>query len=334
MPIKLNNKQKTNIAILIDSSASMLGLDKHVVENYNSIIKTMVEKADELEQDVEVTLYTFGGTIDKVYEPTPVQKAPKLSLNDYRPGGGTPMFDCIFDAIEALRKSDSKDVANLITVITDGEENESRRSNAQMVRQSMDNLQATDRWTFTFLAPDARALTQLGIPSRNVQEWEASVKGLKTASTALSTGYASYLGLRANGQMSSKGFFLAAVDADKAAEAKKNLKNVAGDFYQFDVTRAMPIADFLYKQKVAFQPGRAFYQLTKKENVQFHKEVLLREKKSGKIYGGKDARAILGLPDGIDVKVTPATHGDWDIFVQSTSNNRKLVPDTTLLYLK
>ena len=59
----------------------------------------------------------------------------------------------------------------------------------------------------------------------------------------------------------------------------------------------------------------------------------MREIKTGAVYGGAEAREILGLP-GTDIKVKPTDFSDWDIFVQSTSNNRKLVVGTNLLYLK
>lgn len=42
---------------------------------------------------------------------------------------------------------------------------------------------------------------------------------------------------------------------------------------------------------------------------------------------------MLGLPD-FEVKVNPASYGQYDIFVQSTSVNRKLIKGTKLLVLK
>jgi hypothetical protein len=94
------------------------------------------------------------------------------------------------------------------------------------------------------------------------------------------------------------------------------------------------LQDFVEARGMTFQKGRSFYQLTKPEKVQSHKEVLLREVKTGAVYGGAQAREILGLPKGLDTKVKPADHGSWDVFVQSTSNNRKLMVGTILLYLK
>src|SRR5690606_37752394 len=87
------------------------------------------------------------------------------------------------------------------------------------------------------------------------------------------------------------------------------------------------IKDFIEGQGKTFIKGAAFYQLVgKKENadkVQNYKQVLIMEKGKNKIYGGDDVRQLLGLPD-YETKVRPGDHGNFDIFIQSTSTNRKL----------
>ena len=49
------------------------------------------------------------------------------------------------------------------------------------------------------------------------------------------------------------------------------------------------------------------------------------------VFGGTDARSVLGIPEGQNLKIKPGNHGNFDIFVQSTSLNRKLVRGTKLL---
>jgi hypothetical protein len=78
---------------------------------------------------------------------------------------------------------------------------------------------------------------------------------------------------------------------------------------------------------------RGFYQLTLASVlVQAHKEIAVVEKKSGKVYTGKNARALLGLPD-MNVTLKASQNPDYDIFIQSTSNNRKLLLGSKYLYL-
>ena len=84
---------------------------------------------------------------------------------------------------------------------------------------------------------------------------------------------------------------------------------------------------------MTYQIGNAYYLLMKPEKVQHHKQIILREKGKEAVYAGLDARHILGLPS-VDVKVKPGDHANWDIFIQSTSVNRKLIQGTKLVYMK
>lgn len=339
MPITLStNPTKTHLALLIDSSGSMSGLSDKVVKNVNSILEGLQTKAKELDQVVIVSLYSFGGTIDTLLQNRPISESPRLKASDYRASGTTPMIPAINRAIDALEARDSKEVANLVTVVTDGQADSDYAQWA--LDDRMRRLTSNDRWTFSFLIPSGatREVTSRfpSVSPGNIREWDTTVKGLEEGSKAMATGYADYLSLRSTGATSSKGFFTAQVTAAQAKAAKQKLDDVQGDFKQMTVRTQDPktIQDFIESRGLGFRKGAAFYQLSKSETVQAAKEILLREVKTGAIYGGSQARGILGLPANVDVKVKPADHGDWDVFVQSTSNNRKLMPGTNLLYLK
>jgi len=57
------------------------------------------------------------------------------------------------------------------------------------------------------------------------------------------------------------------------------------------------------------------------------------EKGKSEVYG-PDARDLIGLPAGGTEKVIPGNHANYDIYIQSTSNNRRLVRGTKLIYFK
>lgn len=341
MPITISTSPtKTHLALLIDSSGSMSGLADKVVKNVNNILEGLQTKAKELNQVVLVSLYSFGGSIDTLLQNRPISESPRLKASDYRASGTTPMIPAMNRAIDALEAKDSKDVANLVTVVTDGQA-DAEYGNAQWyLDDRMRRLTSNDRWTFSFLIPSGatREITSRfpSVATGNIREWDTTVKGLEEGSKAVATGYADYLSLRSTGATSSKGFFTAQVTPAQAKAAKQKLDDVQGDFKQMTVRTQDPktIQDFIESRGMGFRKGAAFYQLSKSETVQAAKEILLREVKTGAIYGGSQARGILGLPAGVDVKVKPADHGEWDVFVQSTSNNRKLMPGTNLLYLK
>jgi hypothetical protein len=107
----------------------------------------------------------------------------------------------------------------------------------------------------------------------------------------------------------------------------------AGRFQILTVDRDMPIKDFCSGQGVEFKPGRGFYELTKSEKVQGTKEIVLMARNTGDLFTGTRARELLGLPlHDEDVKLPPTSLEEYVPFIQSTSNNRKLIGGTRLLY--
>ena len=80
--------------------------------------------------------------------------------------------------------------------------------------------------------------------------------------------------------------------------------------------------------------GAAFYALIKTEKrVQPYKMVALRVKTSGKVYSGQEAREMLGIGQATGiVRLIPGDHGKFDVFIQSTSINRKIAAGTEVMY--
>lgn len=111
------------------------------------------------------------------------------------------------------------------------------------------------------------------------------------------------------------------------------LKDIRGECYLWNVQEEAVIQPFVEAKLGHYHPGKAFFPLTKREEVQNFKQICLLDRMSGAIYAGIEARNLLGLPT-TDVKVEPGNHAQYDIFIQSTSNNRKLVRGSKLLYMK
>jgi hypothetical protein len=80
--------------------------------------------------------------------------------------------------------------------------------------------------------------------------------------------------------------------------------------------------------------GAAFYQLVKTEKrVQDYKLVALRVKSSGKVFCGQKARDMLGIGNAQGtVRLVPGEHNKFDVFIQSTSVNRKIPAGSEVMY--
>jgi hypothetical protein len=228
------------------------------------------------------------------------------------------------------------DVSFLVMVITDGEENTSARWNAASIARKIKELQATDRWTFVFRVPRgySRTLISLGIPAGNILEWDQTERGVEVATRATEAAFTEYYSGRTRGLTASKSFYQTDLSGVSKATIKSKLVDISPEVKFFDVKTTDAIKPFVEaKTKKAYVAGTAFYQLTKKEDeVQDYKQIALRDKKAGTVYSGVQARNILGLPHNGTVKVAPGNHGGYDIFIESTSVNRKLLPGTQVLY--
>ena len=110
-----------------------------------------------------------------------------------------------------------------------------------------------------------------------------------------------------------------------------------GKFQVCEVSSKQRIKDFVDDMGVHYKAGRGFYEWTKLETVQKRKEILFVNKDTGETLDDtRECREQLGIPLGTEGKINPknfpAITGKYDVFIQSTSYTRNLVPDTKFLY--
>ena len=104
-------------------------------------------------------------------------------------------------------------------------------------------------------------------------------------------------------------------------------------FQVLHVDNPTDIKSFVLSSGAQFRKGRGFYELTKREEIQERKEIVLQDRVTGDFFSGPQARNLIGIPYG--KRATADKHnipGEYRVFVQSTSVNRKLMPHTTFLY--
>jgi len=94
------------------------------------------------------------------------------------------------------------------------------------------------------------------------------------------------------------------------------------------------IRDAIIANGLKWIKGAAFYQLVKTEKrVHDYKLVALRVKTSGKVYCGQQAREMLGIGGVVGtVRLVPGDHGKFDVFIQSTSVNRRIPAGSEVMY--
>lgn len=342
-----------HIAIVLDRSGSMLGLTDAVIKQYNRQAQDVSQQAEQTGQKTLLSLYTFSDAADQpilVEAPLDLVDLRPLTRKTYAPAGGTAMLDSIGLTVEQLSQFErGRNDSFLVIVITDGEENQSIRHHWDSISRLVKTKIATDAWTFVFLVPKgmkSRLLSRLDVYDGNVREWDQSDRGVEDFAKATQAGIGAFFTGRAAGRRSTKGFFTD-LSSVSEREVKSLLIEVTGKFKKGavksrDVTgtdqhgnSTVVIQEFCEKTfKQPYVVGKAYYELMKREKLQSHKQLVIEERDTGKMYGGDAdaARNLLNLPSGGEISVAPGDHGKFRIFVQSTSVNRKLVEGEEVLY--
>jgi hypothetical protein len=336
----------THVGIVRDHSASMKNLTSAAKDDYNATLEEM-KKQDNTFNNVYISVVECGvgynAEVKTAYQNVKARMLSTMS-NYVADGGGTPLYDSVMKTIEILLYNErnrfsiiNEGVAFLVIITTDGFENRSRTTAAQLA-EMIRKLNSTDLWTFVFRVPKGHKqnIIQIGVSENNVLEWEQTTEALKQASNATISSAAKYFDGRSRGVTSTQSFYTTDLTNITISKIKKELTDITSKIMiesVWSIDEGTAIKYFCDIHFGEYQVGYAYFELTKSEKVQRYKNIVIKHKKSGKYYGGHEARTILGLPD-YEVKVNPGDHHQYEVYIQSTSLNRKLVPKTKVLYWK
>ncbi|MFI6144468.1 vWA domain-containing protein [Streptomyces sp. NPDC051109] len=336
-----------HVALVLDASSSMSHLSRKVVEVADQQIAYLARRSQELDQETRVTVYVFADKVECVIYDKDVLRMPSLKQL-YRAGGMTALLAATLKSQRELAQTAQLygDHSFLTFVLTDGQENASHRCPDAPSRAPRDLVQAVatmietqhDNWTLAVLVPDQmgkREAMQCGFPKDNIAIWDAtSTQGLEEAGQVILKATENFMMGRTKGIRGSKAVFSTGAEVvNKETIAAAGLTPVDPSQYQLvPVARDAAIREWVIASGQSYRTGCAFYQLSKSEKIQARKQIAVLEKKTDQVYTGPEARALLGLPD-TEVRVKPDHNDDFTIFVQSTSVNRKLVPNTRLLVM-
>ena len=172
----MKNK-KTIYHFVVDQSGSMSGSEGPTIEGFNSQLKTLQQlKKEHLENEYIVSVTFFEDEVMDIVKFAPIEQIQLLSRENYRPGGLTALLDGIGKSIEAIRRKYEneirEDLASVVMVIlTDGGENASKFYTRNLIAEMIKELDATSKWTFSFLGADldaVQASDNLNIRKENI----------------------------------------------------------------------------------------------------------------------------------------------------------------------
>ena len=148
--------------ILMDESGSMSSLRGTAIDEVINSIKAASDSVKSVKQFL--TLAFFDGSnglrLEYVVDNQPV-KDIQADLSIYTPTGMTPLYDAIGTVImKHLEKIGPHDYT-LMSIITDGYENDSRKYRASDIKTMVDTL-STKNWTFTYIGANQDAILEGG----------------------------------------------------------------------------------------------------------------------------------------------------------------------------
>jgi hypothetical protein len=147
--LKLNSmkNKKTLYHFILDKSGSMGDVREKTVGMFNKHVETLTG------------LTTFNDQITHQVDFEPSSELGFLRYESYRPDGMTALYDAIGSSVNKISERFAGMIENdkmsvVVIVLTDGLENSSIRYNAAEIAGMIDNLERTEKWSFTILGAD------------------------------------------------------------------------------------------------------------------------------------------------------------------------------------
>lgn len=184
-PASSNAGQKKRVynLIILDESGSMSCIRKSALSGAIETIQTISKSAQEdsnLEQYLTLVTFSSGQNYLKtIYDLAPIANVDTQVLNNYSPNGCTALYDAIGESLTKLNGQITEHDAAVVTIITDGAENASRKYSAQAIKEFIATLEKRD-WVFTFIGANQDAMYEgerIGI--HNTLQWDNDEQGTR-----------------------------------------------------------------------------------------------------------------------------------------------------------
>ena len=171
--------------VVLDRSASMSPLREAAVQGYNGILEVVrtAQEQNAIDQQNYITLSFFNDSVTNVFDCDTIQSVHDLLLDNYRPQGNTALWDAVGISLDSLKiKLDSLENATaVVTIISDGLENASKRYSIYAVADRVDALKGQGVM-FVFMGTNQDVeQTAASLHIDNYRVFEYTAEGMKEA---------------------------------------------------------------------------------------------------------------------------------------------------------
>jgi Mg-chelatase subunit ChlD len=158
--------QPLYVTLILDETGSMQECKGAAIAGFNQYVATLRQEPAE----TRVTLTLFNSRKTEVrYHAAPVARVHDLDVETYRPRDNTPLYDAIGRTLTAAKLQVSAESRKLCVILTDGEENASRRYTRSQIF-NMIKAYEDEGWTFIYLGANHdvwAAGEELGVAEHN-----------------------------------------------------------------------------------------------------------------------------------------------------------------------
>lgn len=157
-------KNLTELVFILDKSGSMGGLEKDTIGGYNS----MLEKQKAVEGECVITTVLFDNNYELLHDRIDIRAVKPITEEEYFVGGSTALLDAIGKTVGKIGNAQKNTAEEyraekvMFVIITDGEENASRRYSAETVREMIKRQKEKFGWEFIFLGANIDAVETAG----------------------------------------------------------------------------------------------------------------------------------------------------------------------------
>lgn len=174
-------KSDTYNLIILDESGSMSGVRGQTISGCNETLNSIRNTAKEQPNIKQfVSIFCFDTSNSRyIFQNVPIEDTRDLTPDDYYPNSCTPLYDAIGYTVTQLRSLIARtESAAVVTIITDGYENASRRWNHQAVVELINSLKEKG-WVFTFIGANIDVeQTAKGLGIDSYMQFEQTDEGM------------------------------------------------------------------------------------------------------------------------------------------------------------
>jgi hypothetical protein len=181
------------IYLVLDRSGSMAPIRDATIAGVNQFL----DETRQADPDARFSLLLFDHSMKRVYSNQPLSQIEKLGRSDYQIGGNTALLDAIGTAIYDIEQMADKPEKIVVTIMTDGAENNSHEYTLPAVKALISRHETEDKWQILFLGANLDSFAEAGAigiaRSNSSVNWEPTGMGTQAAYMAVSGSVGSFL---------------------------------------------------------------------------------------------------------------------------------------------